>query len=311
MAKSKEWHKRRRLGIGGSDAPVIIMGDSHPFTTLQELWEDKLGILPPKKETAPMKRGTALEPLVLKLYAEQTGRTTSTANINVNHPEHKFIIGNIDGWQKCEEKGDGIVEIKCPNMRTFMKCKREGPLDYYIIQVQHYLAASGAKYATIAIFNAELWELLTFDIDRDEEFIAHLIEEECKFWDLVQSKTPPTVTAKEHKMPELKDMTDMVKMDSDGWADAVETYKMAKEMREEAEEIERDARNRIANLMEVSKATLAEGGGLRAYYREQKGRVTFDHKKFAAMNPNLNLEPYYKQGSSFRTLNLFIIEEDK
>ena len=33
----EEWLTERRKGIGGSDTPVIVLGDDHPFTSPREL----------------------------------------------------------------------------------------------------------------------------------------------------------------------------------------------------------------------------------------------------------------------------------
>ena len=67
----KDWHKKRGLGIGGSDAAALL--GLHPYCTAYELWESKIGITPHQKENNFMKMGKMLEPIVVKLFEENTG----------------------------------------------------------------------------------------------------------------------------------------------------------------------------------------------------------------------------------------------
>ena len=69
-----EWLALRRRGIGGSDTPVVVLGERHPFRTPRQLWEEKTGRSPDVEETPAMRRGTVLEPVVADLYREVTGR---------------------------------------------------------------------------------------------------------------------------------------------------------------------------------------------------------------------------------------------
>ena len=50
--------------------------------------------------------------------------------------------------------------------------------------------------------------------------------------------------------------------------------------------------------MTTNGASAAEGSGLRAYWYEQAGRLTFDHKRFSKAHPELAeaMKPYFKQG---------------
>lgn len=310
--KTKAWHDARRKGIGGSDAPIIILGNDHPFTTPYELWQDKMGRLPPAKETAPMRRGTMMEPIIADIYESQTGRKITMEKNPLIHPAHKFMRTNLDGWIDCPERGRGVYEAKCPNMANFQKCKRYGPLDYYIIQLQHNMEVAGVEWGSFGIFNAELWKLLVFDLDKDKSFVPTMIEMETGFWDCVVNKTPPQEGERDLliKMPEVEFNSKVIKMDFDEWEEVVNTLRTAQELRKEAEEIEANAKQTMIQLMEKNGAEVAEGAGLRAYYRPQKGRRTFNHTAFAIANPTLDLEPWYKTGRDTNVLRTYFFKEE-
>jgi len=308
-----EWLEHRRSGIGGSDTPVIVLGDDHPFTSPRELWNQKMGIAGDDKPTPPMLRGTALEPTVATLYAGETERKVHRVNAILRHPDHDWMIGNVDR-QIVGVKGrkPGILEIKCPGLRTFGKIKREGIPDYYQLQMQHYLAVTGRTWGAFAIFNAEMWELIHFDVERDDELIELIIERDEAFWQLVQDGTPPEEKALTNPdIPPLQTGMELVQIESDGWARAVEDLRAAREILAEVKDLEESAKERLQNLMTVNGASAAEGSGLRVYWKEQPGRETFDHRAFAKKHPELieAMKPYFKQGNPIRSFRPYFLRE--
>ena len=311
-----EWLEQRRRGIGGSDSPVIVLGDEHPFTTPRALWEEKMGIRGNDEPTPAMKRGTALEDTIAILYAGETERKVRRVNAILQHEEYDWMVGNIDR-EIVGVKGrrPGILEIKCPGLRTFSKIKREGIPDYYQIQMQHYLAVSKRDWGAFGIFNAELWELLHFDVERDEEIIDLIYDRDKEFWYLVQEGTPPEEmkSLTNPDIPPLQTGMELVQMDSDGWRKAVEDFKTAREILSEAEMLEAAAKERLQNLMSVSNAEVAEGYGLRVFWKEQSGRESFDHKAFAKHHPEMSeaMKAFYKRSKPSRPFRPYFLKEEK
>lgn len=309
---SKEWHRRRSVGLGGGDSAILILGESHPFSNPYELWKRKMGMIPPPEINAPMQRGMTLEPIVIDMFKERTGYRISQKGQFIKSKKFPWMLGNVDAWYETE-KGRGILEVKCPGMRTFLRCKQEGPQAYYMIQVQHYLGVSELEFATIAIFNAELWEMITFDIEFDPEFFDILVKNGRKFWDYVEAGTPPLDFMEEREeieIPKVELNPEIVKIDTEGWKDATEIYKLAYDLRKEAEELEKDAKSRISNIMELEGLEVAEGSGLRVYWRYSKPRVTFDHKSFAYAHPEMDLSPWYKTGKASRVFRPYFLKEE-
>lgn len=312
----EEWLEKRRQGIGGSDTPVIVLGNDHPFTTPRELWEEKVGIRSSDEPTPAMKRGNALESTIATLYAGETERRIRRVNAILQHERYDWMIGNIDR-EIVGVKGrkPGILEIKCPGLRTFSKIKREGIPDYYKLQMQHYLAVSGREWGAFAIFNAELWELLALDVERNEDRIELIYDRDAAFWKLVQEGTPPE-EAKDQvnpNIPPLQTGMELVQIDGQGWRSAVEEFRLAKEILSEAEELETSAKERLQQIMTVAGATAAEGAGLRVYWTERAGSESFDHKSFAKKHPELaeSMKPFYKRSKPSRPFRPYFLKEEK
>ena len=153
-------------------------------------------------------------------------------------------------------------------------------------------------------------ENLQASVNSTSKEIGMLMAKESEFMDNVKNGTPPTpTTVKEDKLllPKVNYESEVVKIDSEGWLDAVRTFRLARQLREEAEEVENGAKERLINLMTINNAEVAEGGGIRCYYRESKGRKTFDYKAFMDSHPDMDLQPWFKVGNSSKTFKTYFI----
>ena len=310
------WLEERRRGIGGSDSPVILLGENHPFTTPVELWKEKRGLSGPQSESPAMKRGKALEDLIAREYAEATGRKIRRVNQVLQHPDHPWMLGNIDRLiVGVAGRDPGVLEIKCPGLKVFLKIKREGIPDYYLIQLQHYLAVSGRKWGAFAVFNAELWELIHFDMDRDDDLIAAIISRGGEFWNLVETGVPPQVGKELTKLdlPKVGENDSFLILESDAWKRAVSEYREARDVLAQAKELEEEAKDRIGNIMKLHNATVVEGAGVRVHKIVSKGRETFDHKGFFKVHPELSEErmKFVKVGAPSESIRPYFLKEEK
>lgn len=307
----EQWHLDRMSGIGGSDSPVIILGEQHPFSNPLELWEEKCGISQRAETYSPaLERGTVMEPIIADIYAKRTGRSVYVEPRQLRNPDYDFMVGNIDRWIVDSTHDDkGILECKCPGIRQFLKVKRQGPSDYYVIQLQHYFATSGKKWGEFAIFNADLWELITFSAERDEEFIQFLIEKDADFWHHVVTKTPPeyTPTVKTEDIPKIDIDVKFAKIDTDEWRDAVENLKMARDVSVEADAVVDDAKKRLQSIMTAGDLQIAEGAGARIYWKFAAGRKTFDLDAFKKAHPEIDTSLYMKTGASSRVFKPYFL----
>jgi len=104
---SPEWHARRREGIGASECAAVF--GQHQFLSLYDLIASKLGLGQPRKETASMRRGRAIEALVLQEYEHATGHKVSRQGEMMISEERPHLFCTLDGW---DETLDEPIEVK-------------------------------------------------------------------------------------------------------------------------------------------------------------------------------------------------------
>lgn len=82
--------------------------------------------------------------------------------------------------------GDGLVEFKCPTTNTHLQTIMNGMDPMHMAQLQGQMWMTGAKYAWFASYDPRLpasMELYLQKVDRDQQFVAMLQDEVCKFLD--------------------------------------------------------------------------------------------------------------------------------
>lgn len=277
------WLALRRQGIGGSDIAALF--GLHPFRTALDVYREKVGEAEPEPPTPAMLRGMYLEPVAAQLYAERTGRKIRRQPLRA-HPEYPFLIGSVD--RQILRGGDvgepGVLEIKAPGLRVYWEIRRQGLRDYMILQLQHYLTVYGYSWGSFAIFSAENWELLHFDVEADPEVQQRIIEVAGNFWkNHVEPRIPPEPQAPTPKIDLPETGGELVSRTDEAWADAVRDLREAKEIKAEAEELEKRAKERLIEL--AGGFGVFEGAGARIYYRQMPGRKTFDKKALASAKP--------------------------
>ena len=298
-----KWHEERKSGLGGSDAPVVVLGENYGKTTY-DLWLEKTGqITPADGENPDMRRGKRQEPIAAQLYEEQTGQKLRRVNTLLRHKQYPWMIAHIDR----EILGkDAVLEIKCPRFMTFRKYKLGGIPEDIQIQGQHYLAVKRKGLIVFAIFCAEVDELMVVPVEKDSELIDYITLKEQDFWNYVTTSSPPPLS-----IPEKLDLPpiggELIVMDSLAWLDAARTLREARDLKTEAEDLENQAKTRVQELMREQNAEVAEGHGLRAYWREQVGRMSLDTKRLKKELPEV-YDRYAKQGDSFKTFRPYFLD---
>ncbi len=186
----EEWLKARKTGIGGSDAAAIA--GINPWKSPISVYLEKIGEAPEVEENERMYWGKVLEDVVAKEFSKQTGFKVQRRNAILQHPEHQFMIANLDRVFIKDGKVSGILECKTAN--EYSKDQWEGDKipNHYYLQVQHYLEVTGFDEAYIAVLiggNKFIYK----KIQRDQDIINYLIKIESDFWKMVQDKTPPAM----------------------------------------------------------------------------------------------------------------------
>lgn len=184
----EKWLEARALGIGGSDA-AVIMG-MNPYKSPYQLWLEKTGQAeaPDLSDNQYVYWGTKNEANIADWFQEETGRKVKRLG-TLRSKEYPFMLANVDRTVVGENAG---LEIKTAGVRQYRKWKDDEIPDAYYCQCLHYMAVTGADYWYIAVLlggNEAKWKR----IERNEEDIQHLIIAETDFWKLVETRTPPPV----------------------------------------------------------------------------------------------------------------------
>lgn len=202
----EEFLARRKQGLGGSDIAAII--GLLPWRTPRDIYLDKKGLAEPEPETDAMYWGTTLEDIVAREYSKRTGRKIERCNTLFQHPEHPFIIGNLDRVVYDETGKRPVVNGRLIT-RRILECKTASQYaagdwgeagtdqipEYYKAQVQWYMGITGALVCDVAVLIGNR-DFRIYTVYRDDAVIAYLFAEGVKFWrDYIETDSmPPAVT---------------------------------------------------------------------------------------------------------------------
>lgn len=183
----QEWLLARKNGIGGSDASAIL--GLNPYKSMLEVYMDKTSPIITKEEleqTESQYWGTVMEDIVAQEFAKRTGYKVRRNNFILQHPDHPFMIADLD--RKIVGANAGL---ECKTANEYMKEEwEEGVPEYYVAQVQHYMAVTGYEVFYVAVLLGGN-KFKNYYIERDEEYIVELIKKEEEFWHCVETDTLP------------------------------------------------------------------------------------------------------------------------
>lgn len=181
---TKEWHEMRRKHIGASDSPTIMRLTKR---TPLELWEEKLGLREPQKESYAMRFGRINEAPARIAYEKYTGNMVIPEVIK--HPEKDFMMASLDGISL---DGKIILEIK-NNNREYHEMAKNGiiPEPHYV-QTQHQLDCK--RGSILHYWSFWKGEGVLVENERNEGYTNTLVEELQRFWDCIQNFEPPKPT---------------------------------------------------------------------------------------------------------------------
>ena len=110
-----EWLTYRRQGLGGSDAAAVL-GIS-PFRIARDLYYNKRG-LPIEDDEGnwvAMEVGNLLEDLVARIFAKKTGLNIYRRKCMFQHPEHPWMLADLDFLVEMPDGSTAILECKTTN----------------------------------------------------------------------------------------------------------------------------------------------------------------------------------------------------
>ena len=194
MTERLKWLRERQKGIGGSDAPALVLSpEQYKWKRPEDVLADKVYPIEDEGEERLCCRiGHELEDFAARLFTEVTGLKVRKDSRHFVHPAHPFMVGNID--RKIVGHNWGL-ECKTTARRDsgFVNAFTEDsyPLEYFV-QIQHYLAVTGWEKWWLSVILLCGSRHLVYQVPRDEEFIRLLTEKETAFWAEVLEKRKET-----------------------------------------------------------------------------------------------------------------------
>ena len=297
----EKWLELRKKGIGGSDAAAIVGLDRYrsPF----DVYADKLGLRPEIPDNEAMRQGRDLEQYVSERFMEATGKKVRRRNAILQHPEHHWMLANIDRWVVGENAG---LECKTTSILNSTKFSQGEFQPNYYVQCVHYMAVTGAErwYLAVLVLNKSFH---VFTIERDEAEIQALIETEKDFWENhVLKQIPPTPDGSESTSELLKQMFPEAREREEvalyGYEEKIQQYleldTRVKELTQERDAIKQELQLALAD---------AEIGRAQGYIVEWKNqtRQTLDTQRLKKEQ----MEIYEKYLKPAQTVRMFKIKE--
>jgi len=179
------WLEKRREGIGGSDAAASL--GLNPWKSPYALFEDKAHGIASDEDNERMEWGRRLEAPIVQAYGERTSTEVSPYPVMLRSKDYPWMQVNLDAVGT-----DLAVEAKNVGLRMAGEWNDGAVPDHYMLQGMHELAVTGLPMVVFAVLIGGQ-ELRLIEVERNETLIDDVIEQEKRFWDLVESDTAPGI----------------------------------------------------------------------------------------------------------------------
>lgn len=294
----KEWLKYRTGGIGGSDVSVIA--GINPYRSVHQLWLEKTGQAEPEEADNEYTHfGTILEPVIRKEFMERTGIKVRQKHMLLQSEEYPFMYADLDGV--INEDGElALFEAKTASQYKTDIWEEDVPAEY-VLQVQHYMAVTGARKTYVAALvggNHFVYHV----VERDDNLITQIIIMEKYFWEhhVIGGMEPVpdgSEATTEYLNRKFADSNGETVLLPEEVIPICEEYER---LSEELKELERE-RNAAANQLKnyLKEAETGTAGG-RTISWKQIYKSTLDTKKLKEEQPEI-YDSYLTQ-SSYRRL---------
>lgn len=295
----EQWLEARRKGIGGSDIGAIA--GLNKWKSPVQVYLEKTGQAQEEGISEAAYFGILLEDVVAQEFSKRTGLKVRRRNAILQHPEHSWMIANVDRLIVGQKVG-----LECKTASEYMKNDwqdEEVPAPY-LIQCQWYMAVTGFDAWWVAVLiggNKFVYKR----IERDDELIGHLIDIGKDFWENhVMKKIPPAFDGSDASSDLLKVLYPDSEPDSEielpsEAGKLIEEYELAKEEEEAAADRRKTAENQLKGLLgefEIGNA------GDRIVTWKSITSTRFDSKRFAKDYPELYAQ--YLKTSSYRKFGI-------
>lgn len=185
------WLELRRGGIGGSDIGAIA--GFNRYSTPYKVWLEKTGQAPDMRDAVLERKariGSRAEEFIASLFAEETGLSVHRIG-TLRSRQVPWMLVNLDRQVTGCPDGPCLLEIK--NRSQYRADEWDaGVPDDTECQTHWGLGVTGYGHGHVAVLIGGN-DFRHQRIDRDEEILAGLLAIGARFWDLVETRTPPPI----------------------------------------------------------------------------------------------------------------------
>jgi putative phage-type endonuclease len=268
---SDAWMAFRQTHIGSSDAPVIA-GES-PFRSPLALYLEKTEgpeVADPGTERL-FRIGHAMEPVILGLYADETGRKVAKGRV-LESRDLPWLSCSLDG-----EAEGRIVEAKWTSSSRW----DGGVPGDVMVQVTHQMGVSGIPVADVAVLTPR--DFTVYEVPFDRSFWDGILALEQTFRERIRLHLPPPPDASESSRKALLrlhpadtgEILDADPVASEIIRDLLEAKKVAKNLEGTIGSLENSLRYMIGD------ASGMKGTGFSVSYKKASDTERVDWKNYA------------------------------
>ena len=299
LAKTKEWHDQRRLGVGGSDCAAAL--GMSKWKTPYQLYLEKIGEAEPQDETWDMARGAAMEPLLRQHFADTFSVAITVPGEAVVHPKYAFMRYNPDGLCRDASGIFMLAEFKTARYATGWGQPGTDEVPHeYLLQVQHGMACLPQYEVARPSVSIGFGEPVYYEVPANKELQEMIIEQEAEFWQRVQDRNPPEPTINEDVARRYRNVTCSAVTATDG---IIQANIKLRSLREDIRRLESEkeiAEVFIKSFMGGHDVLIDENGVLLCTWKARKGAVRLNSKALKEDKPDL-WEEYAEEGEPGRT----------
>lgn len=282
-----------KIRFGASEAP-ILMGVSK-YQTLTDLALAKWSDPEVKEQNDAMVRGTVLEPALLDFASQVLGVKVTTPE--VMYAQGRFIA-TLDG---VTEAGSTIVEAKTT---TAYSCDDPMPVEFFW-QAVAQLACTDAEAVRFVVLDKRMrlampnhWVVYRDNVEDEIIQLEEVAEQVGQALDARKLPDGATMTETHVKML-YPDSHGTKELGTDGIV-AVNEWQAARDAREYAEQIEREARDRLTAMLGEAEVGTVDGQKVVSYKSRSTGS-RLDTKQLELDYPDL-VAKYKKPAGTTRVL---------
>lgn len=309
-----EWLVERNKSLGGSDmGSVLGLNEySSPYT----VWAEKTGRLPMKEETEFMRFGNDMEGYVARRFTDKSGLKVINDKATWRNSEYPHLHANIDRRVVGQRAG---LECKITSALNEKKYRNGKFPDRFYAQCVEYLAVTEFDrwYLAVYVYGKGLFvyqmtripddtvpEWCEASVYVDDGEIKALVEYADSFWvNYVEKDTPPPADgtkSTEGTISTLYPNSTDETVSLMAYERELAEYMAVSAQITVLEERKKEAANKVKAFM--NEAGKGESSSYKVSWATGT-KHTFDSKRFAAENPGINLDKYYKT-STYRTFKV-------